>query len=104
MFLRSLFLLNSGISVLRHVISISQNAELSKRNIKPNLIDFDDLLSLFALGWTQAQIEAAFDDELNGAAALASLAVTALQQPNVATTPEYARWFGTAATARILGE
>ena len=104
MLLRSLILLNFGISALGHVISISRNVELSKRNIDTNLIDFDDLPSLFALGWTQAQIEAALNDELNRAAALASVAVTALQQPNVATTPEYVRWFGTAATAPMLGE
>ena len=80
------------------------NVELSKRNIDTNLIDFDDLPSLFTLGWTQAQIEAAFNDELNRAAALTSVAVTALQQLNVATTPEYVQWFGTAAMAPILGE
>lgn len=51
-----------------------------------------------------SSIEAAFNNECNRAAALASVAVTALQQPNVATTLEYVQWFGTAATAPILGE
>ena len=102
MLLRSLFLLTSGISALGHVISISRSLELSKRDIDTNLIDFDDLLSLFP-GWTQANIEAEFNNELNRAAALANVAAISLQQPNVATTPEYVRWFGTAATAPILG-
>lgn len=53
--LRSLFLLNSGISALGRVISISRNSELSKRDINTNFVGFDDLPSLFALGWTQVQ-------------------------------------------------
>ena len=104
MLLRSLFLLHSAVSTLGHVISVSRTAELSKRDINTNLVDFDDLASLIALGWTQAQLEAEFNSEINRAAGLASIAATALQQANVATTPEYVRWFGTAATAPILRE
>ena len=104
MLLRSLFLLHSGVSTLGHVISFSRTAELSKRDITTTLIDFDELDTLIAMGWTQAELEAEFNSEINRAAALASIAAGALQQPNVATTPEYARWFGTAATGPILRE
>ena len=99
-----LLLLHSGVNTLGHVISVSPTPELSKRDINTNLVDFNDLASLLAQGWTQAQIEAEFNNEINRAAGLASIAATALQQPNVATTPEYVRWFGTAATAPILRE
>lgn len=104
MLLRSLLLLHSGVSTLGHVISVSRTAEVSKRDINTNLFDFDELESLLAQGWTQDQLEAEFNNELNRAAGLAFAALTALQQPNVATTPEYVRWFGTAATAPILRE
>ena len=102
--LHSLFLLQPAFSTLGHVVSVSRTAGLSKRDINTNLVDFDDLASLIALGWTQAQLEAEFNTEINRAAGLASIAATSLQQPNVATTPEYVRWFGTAATASTLRE
>ena len=92
------FFLCSTLTTFASVLPLRRHVHLSKRDININFNDFEDF---DFPNLSQQDIESLFQSDMNNAAALAFSATTALGQQNVASTPEFQRWFGANSGGRV---
>lgn len=75
-----------------------RHVQLSKRGISTNFNNFEhfEFPKL-----SQQDLQNLFQSDMNNAAALAFSATAQLNQQNVATMPEFQRWFGANSSRRV---
>ena len=102
--LQPLILLSLTTSALASVVPTQHDAKLAKRDVNLQLLEFDELT---LAGLTVDEIEQLFRYDMDGAIAFAAGALSALNQDDVESTPQFERWFGsgadTAEVNQVLG-
>ncbi|KAL2049429.1 hypothetical protein ABVK25_010333 [Lepraria finkii] len=93
-----LILLYLTLNALASVLPIPRHVQLSKRGVNTNFNNFEhfEFPNL-----SQQDLQNLFQSDMNNAAALAFSATAQLNQQNVATTPEFQRWFGANSNGRV---